>query len=402
MSDAMDRPARNQSAHFPCAHCKGKQIFDVVHGMLRCPYCGAMREVPGPSWPGGEPVERSLADGLRLAAAPPPSDGTASIRSCPECGAQVVTDGDDLAGRCSFCDTPGVVTTLAHPRPLRPDSVLPFCVEKKAAALAFGRWLRRLWLRPSDLRQVAALEQLSGVYVPFWIFAAEVDSQWTAESGRHYYVEEDGEYHVLGAPAEGGDGAGGAPGVQGGPELPLRRGSGGRRVRKTRWRSVSGRRADVHREVMVCASRGLPGALAERLGSYNLRRLVPYAEGYLAGFAAEAYAVDLLAGHLRARERMDAVQLQRCANDVEGDTQRHLVVRNRYTAETFRCVLLPVWIATYRYHQKLYRFVVSGQTAEVVGQAPYSRLKVGLVCLLGLAVLLVFLYLQHHQPMLTR
>lgn len=400
MSDSPDRPTRSSGSRFPCAHCHAAQTFDVVRGLLRCEYCGSAREVPaGPPPP--HPGERTVADGLRAAAQPDAAARPA--HRCQQCGATVEADGDELARLCAFCGTATVTPVTEHGRALRPDSVLPFCIEKRAAAQAFSRWLHRLWLRPAELRHLAELEQLRGVYVPFWIFSAHVESQWSAESGRYYYVADD-RYSVLGGPHEptprdkSDDDSGGNSGdgfaLQGGPTLPD---PARQRVRKTRWRTVHGQRSDVHHGLLVCASQGLQGALAERLTSYDLRRLLPYADGYLAGFAAEAYAVELSAGHARARARLDALQKELCASAVEGDTHRNLLVRNRYSEETFRYALLPVWIATYRYRARLYRFVVSGQTGEVIGQAPYSRLKVALACLLGLAALVLLLYLWDRQ-----
>jgi hypothetical protein len=395
MSDSPDRPTRSAGTRFPCAHCHAAQTFDVVRGLLRCEYCGAAREVPaGPPPP--HPGERAVADGLRAAAQP-----VAALRSahrCQQCGATVEADGEAIARLCAFCGTATVTPVSEHGRPLSPDSVLPFCIEKRAAAQAFSRWLHRLWLRPSELRHLAELEQLRGVYVPFWIFSAHVESQWSAESGRYYYVADD-RYSVLGGAAGGDESRDAAASrdelaLQGGPTIADPRRP---RVRKTRWRTVHGQRSDVHRDLLVCASQGLQGALADQLRSYNLRRLVPYADGYLAGFAAESYAVELSAGHARARARMDSLQKDLCASAIDGDTYRNLHVRNRYSDETFRYALLPVWIATYRYRARLYRFVVSGQTGEVIGQAPYSRLKVAVACLLGLAALLLVLYLWDRQ-----
>lgn len=420
MADSQDRPAASAGSQFSCPNCRAAQTFDPVRGMLHCAYCGSVREVP----PGPTPVhpgERSLADGLRAAGPPSAWLSSAPALRCRVCGATVVAGEQALAAACLFCGTASVLPVAETGRRLLPDSVLPFCVEKQAAALAFARWLKGLWLRPTELRHLAELQPLQGVYVPFWIFSARVESEWTAESGRYYYVDSD-EYSILAgvagraggsAPAGSGDGSDegsdegsddesadeprgrGAPGVLGGARLPATR---RRRVRKTRWRPVRGQRADVQKDVLVCASQGLQGALAARLSRYELRRLVPYADGYLAGFAAEAYAVELTKGHARARQHMDAAQQELCAAAVPGDTHRNLVVRNCYSEETFRYALLPVWIATYRYRGQLYRFVVSGQTGEVIGQAPYSYLKVAVACVLGLAALLLVLYVWHHHP----
>jgi len=123
-----------------------------------------------------------------------------------------------------------------------------------------------------------------------------------------------------------------------------------------------------------CALRRAAGALADRLASYNLRRLASLRAGYLAGFAAEAYAVELGDGHARAQKQMDAAQAERCAREVGGDTYKNLLVRNRYQSETFRYALLPVWIATYRYRKKS-TVSSSRPDAEVSGQAPYSVFK---------------------------
>lgn len=411
MADSPDRAAASASAgsRFPCANCQAAQTFDPVRGMLHCKYCGSMREVPpGPTPP--HPGERSLADGLRAGGAPAQGAVPAAGLRCQGCGATVVVSPEAISATCAFCGLASVRPVEDTGRPLRPDSVLPFCIERRAAAQAFSRWLKALWLRPTELVHLAELEQLQGVYIPFWIFGARVESQWTAEAGHYYYVDAArDEYGILGdsrsrrGAGDGDDeeedddesGSSDDGGIFGGPSLPATR---RRRVRKTRWRPAHGQRSDVYRDVLVCASQGLQGSLAERLASYELRRLVPYAEGYLAGFAAEAYAVELGAGHLRARQRLDATQHERCAAAVDGDTHRNLTVRNRYSDETFRYALLPVWLATYRYQGRLYRFVVSGQTGEVIGQAPYSYLKVAVACLLGLVVLALVLYAWQKQP----
>lgn len=406
MADSPERAVVGASAgsRFPCANCQAAQTFDPVRGMLHCPYCGSQREVP-PGPPPLHPGERSLAEGLR-AVGPPQGAAPAGGLRCQGCGATVVVSSEAIAATCAFCGLASVRPVADTGRALLPDSVLPFCIERQAAAQAFSRWLKALWLRPTELVHLAELAQLQGVYVPFWIFAGRVESQWTAEAGRYYYVEADpDEYGILGEArqplrrddpdADDDEPSRSDGGIFGGPSLPETR---RRRVRKTRWRPAQGQRSDVYRDVLVCASQGLQGAQAERLASYELRRLVPYAEGYLAGFAAEAYAVDLGAGHRHARQRLDAEQEERCAAAVAGDTHRNLIVRNRYSDETFRYALLPVWLSTYRYRGRLYRFVVSGQTGEVIGQAPYSYLKVAVACLLGLAVLGLILYVWHKHP----
>ena len=165
-------------------------------------------------------------------------------------------------------------------------------------------------------------------------------------------------------------------------------------MRKTRWRWTSGRRSDSFDDVLVCASRGLPEKLADKLCSFDTGHLVPYRPDFLAGWRAEEYGVELNKGWGRAVESMEARQRSRCASDVPGDTQRFLKVQNRFSDETFKHVLLPIWISSYRYKEKVYRFLVNGQTGEVVGEAPWSWIKIMLAVLTVVALVLTVAALQ--------
>jgi hypothetical protein len=90
---------------------------------------------------------------------------------------------------------------------------------------------------------------------------------------------------------------------------------------------------------------------------------------------------------------MEAEQENRCGHDVPGDTQRNLRVDNTFSAITFKHVLLPVWIAAYRYRDEVYRFLVNGQTGEVVGKAPWSWIKITLFVLTLVATAFILYYL---------
>src|SRR5439155_26343704 len=126
------------------------------------------------------------------------------------------------------------------------------------------------------------------VYVPFWTFDAQVHSDWSADAGYFYYVDE--------------------------PAVVL---IGGRstvrmqRVRKVRWEPAWGSRDDAYDDLLVHASRGLPEKLARELGSFDTKALVPYRPEYLAGWRAEEYAVDLEAGWRAAQARIEATQADR-------------------------------------------------------------------------------------------
>ena len=146
-------------------------------------------------------------------------------------------------------------------------------------------------------------------------------------------------------------------------------------------------RQDAHDDVLVVASQGLPRKIAQRFSTFDTSRLMPYDPRYLAGWRAEEYAVELGEAWTEAQQTIEQEQYARCGRDVPGDTHRGLQVQNQYSAETFKHVLLPLWIASYRYGDKPYRFLVNGQTGEVQGEAPISWVKVTLFVLMILLVI---------------
>ncbi len=336
------------TVQWKCEACSGEQHYDAVSKLLKCSFCGATRKVPGGK---GAIVEHDLFAGLD---AMPHGLGvqTDKVSRCKECGATMHFTDNKIATRCAFCGAAAVWVEEARTL-LRPESLVPFTVDIKVANAAFGKWMRKLWFRPNDLKTLAKVQDLVGVYVPFWTYDAHVESSWTADAGYHYTVTED--YEVV---------------VSGETETRTRE------VRHTRWESAWGQRSDDYDDVLVCASVGLPKALADSLKSFDMSALVPYTPGYLAGWRAEEYAVDLKVGFESAKLRIDEDQRSRCSGDVPGDTQRLLDVTSTYSELTFKHVLLPIWIAAYRYRGDVYRFLVNGQTGEVQGKAPYSWLKI--------------------------
>ena len=216
---------------------------------------------------------------------------------------------------------------------------------------------------------------LTGVYLPFWAFDADAASRYRGERGTVTYVNRMG--HAM----------------RGGKRVQVMR-----RVAKVRWTRVSGDVRRVFDDVLVMASRSLPHRFTRRLtgGSapWDLHDLQPYQAEFLAGFRAEAYSVDLEEGFHAARAIMD-LQIRRDVRfDIGGDRQRVHEIKTRLSDVRFTHVLLPVWVAAYRYGDETFRFVVNARTAEVIGERPYSTFKiavaVGVAALAALAAVLVF------------
>jgi hypothetical protein len=352
-----------KAQRFTCSECAAEIKFDAGIGKLKCDHCGATRDIATGT---GTVLEYDFFQGI--AAAPKGlNTGSASRTSrCQECGANVVFPGGVTATTCTFCGSSKVLEQAENANAIRPESLVPFGVDKKNANQAFGGWLGGLWFRPNDLKHIAKVQELAGVYVPFWTYDAHVDSSWTADAGYYYYTTE--QYTTR----------------ENGEEVVRER-----QVRHTRWEPAWGQRADDYDDLLVCASHGLPADLAAKCIGFDTEQLRPYTPEFLAGFGAEEYDLDLEGGFARAQDIIVKTQEKRCSQDVPGDTQQRLSVSNQVSDVTFKHVLLPVWIAAYRYRNKVFRFLVNGQTGEVVGNAPVSWVKIALFTLSMVALIII-------------
>jgi DNA-directed RNA polymerase subunit RPC12/RpoP len=356
-------PPPLENERFPCAQCGAQLRFRPGAAALVCDHCGFENQIagedPGP-W-GGETIreldyEAAIAD--RLGAEEQEETRTAH---CEACGADVEFDPAVHAAECPFCAAPLVVDTGAN-RHIKPKGVAPFQLSEGAARDAMRRWLGALWFAPSELKEYArAGRPMQGVYVPYWTFDADTQTQYSGMRGDVYYVTQ---YVTV---------------VQNGKSKRVPR-----QVPKIRWTPRSGRVRRWFDDVLVLASRALPKIYTDRLAPWDLAALEPYRPDYLAGFRAEAYTVQLDEGFAEARQIMNRVIERDVRFDIGGDRQQIHQMRTKLDAITFKHILLPVWMAAYKYRGETYRFVVNGQTGAVQGERPYSRWKIAFAVLIGL------------------
>ncbi|MBJ3761158.1 primosomal protein N' (replication factor Y) - superfamily II helicase [Maribius pontilimi] len=341
---------------FPCEQCGSDLRFDPGSGNLVCDHCGHVEPLTDAAPPAI--AEQDFQAGLRDALPGAQMEET-RVSRCPNCGAEVEFDPDLHATECPFCATPVVTDTGAH-RQIKPQGLLPFAVDEAAARKAMTDWLGGLWFAPSRLQAYARKgRRMQGIYVPYWTFDADTKSRYTGQRGTVYYetqtVMRDGKRQT-------------------------------RQVQKVRWHPVSGQVARWFDDVLVLASKSLPRSHTDALEPWDLSALIPYAPDYLAGFRAEGYQVPLETGYLEARDRMDAQIVRDVRFNIGGDRQRIGSIDTDVRDVTFKHVLLPVWLAAYKYRGRSFRFVVNGQTGRVQGERPWSKVKIALAVVAGLIV----------------
>lgn len=347
---------------FPCATCGSDLRFSPQDGVLKCDHCGfeqpLNREADTFSPIAEQDYLRALRDEQQQAE-------TTEIRqiSCENCGARVEFDDDDHATECPFCASPVVIGT-GEQRRIKPAAVLPFALEESTAHKRMNDWLGKLWFAPNGLQEYARKgRKMQGIYVPFWTYDAQTKTRYTGQRGTIYYVTET------------------VPVVVDGKTRMQRR-----QVQKIRWRSVSGRVSRFFDDILVLGSKSLPKKYTDALAPWDLSNLTPYNAEYLAGFRAEGYTVSLDEGFAEARVHMNNMILRDIRFDIGGDRQQIGSVDTTVSERKFKHILLPVWLAAYKYKGKTYRFVVNGQSGAVQGERPYSTLKITLAILAGLCI----------------
>ncbi|MCA9692207.1 MAG: hypothetical protein KC636_21590 [Myxococcales bacterium] len=352
---------------FPCSACGAKLVFKPGADRLQCEYCGNVQEIASEGGGTAEIKEYDFASALTEMRRRPAKElmPSGSTVRCDSCGAESVISGQ--SDHCAFCGSPVVVAVEITDEIFVPESLLPFKLEKREAKDKFERWVGKLWFAPNDIKKRAKAQGMDGIYLPYWTYDSQTTTNYLGQRGEYYYETE---YYT---DSEG------------------KRQS--RQVRRTRW--YPPRPGVVHVEfddVLICASESLPRKIIRGLEPWDLADLRPYEPGYLSGFVAERYKVDLEAGFRLAEERMEPEIRSTIESDIGGDTQRILLMNIRHDAVTFKHLLLPVWISSFRYNDKAYRFMVNARTGEVSGERPYSWIKITLAVLLVVAIIAVIVY----------
>lgn len=355
-----------ETQHVSCANCGASLVYKPGSTQLACEYCGSSFEIDLPRDESSESASREndLESALASWAS---ADGKekAFVVSCASCGGQSSLPENLFSDRCAFCGSP--ITVKPNERMVsRPQGLLPFKLEKSAASGAFSKWLKSLWFAPNDLTKTALQDNFNGVYLPYWTFDAHTSTSYVGQRGDDYYetrkVERDGETRE-------------------------------ERVRKTRWTFVSGSVKRFFDDLLIAASKSLPGKYLNVLEPWDLDALVPYDSRFFSGYQAEVCQIDIHEGFEQARQVMDARIREDINHQIGGDHQRIMNMQTSLSDTTYKYLLLPVWISVFRYGGRAYQFVVNARTGEVHGDRPWSWIKILLAVLLAILLVAIFIAL---------
>ena len=324
---------------YKCPSCGGALNFDPGVQMMKCPYCDTEFEVAAlqeldevlkqegtsdftwQSQPGGQWSEEE----------------TENLRSfvCESCGGEIVGDENTAATRCPYCDNPVVVPGQFR-EALRPDLVLPFQVTKEQAESALLAHMNKKPLLPKLFKSQNRIQSIQGIYVPFWLFDTDAEASIRYKATRirtwsdsNYIYTRTSYYSLLRAGSIGFD------------------------------------------NVPVDGSSKMDNDLMESIEPYDLSKAVDFQTAYLAGYLADKYDVTAEDSKLRANDRIRASTESAFAATTAGYATvipEHTNIR--LSDSRVRYALLPVWLLTTRWKDKIYTFAMNGQSGKMVGDLP--------------------------------
>ncbi|MBQ1192675.1 MAG: hypothetical protein IIX45_00935 [Lachnospiraceae bacterium] len=320
---------------YKCPGCGAPIEFNGTAGELVCSYCNTHVKVSDMNEAADkydcvvEDLEKEDAE-----------YGDFDAYKCSNCGAEILTDEHTSATSCSYCGSPAIIKGRLNGQ-LMPKSLIPFKVNKETAKSEFRKWTKKGMLTPSCFRKEATIDEIKGIYVPFWLYDynAHVDMAANATKVRKE-----------------------------------RRGN--TEYTHTSHYQVNRSMNCTYEKIPADASEKMPDSIMDRLEPFNYSELTKFEMPYLSGFSSEKYNYTKEEMNYRAESRARSYAFSECRNSIVGYNSVHVVNSNtRLQKLGATYSLLPVWMLNYVYKGKHFFFAINGQTGKIVGSLPISKGK---------------------------
>lgn len=258
---------------------------------------------------------------------------------CQDCGAKIVADKNTAATFCVYCKNTAILKSRLSDK-FAPSKVIPFTKTKEDAIEAFKAVGKGKFLMPKEFTLAKNIQELSAIYIPFWLYSCEMDStikgkgtrvsSWTVGNYRHtktdtYQVERNGKFKFERIPVDG--------------------------------------------------SVRFNDAIMNSIEPFNYDELCDFSPSYLSGFLAEKYDVESNEAKKISIDRAE----QSCYKVLNSKINYTGFIPEEkignVVKEDIQYVLLPVWMVNIKYKEKLYTFAMNGQTGKMIGDIPYSKSK---------------------------
>ncbi len=324
---------------YKCPACSGALQFDPATQKMLCPFCGStfeMAELQAMDAQAQQAAEWQSADAGEW------NDEDVAVYRCESCGGEIVGDDTTAATACPFCGNPVVMAGRVSGE-FKPEYVLPFKLEKKAATEKLKQYLAKKKFAPAAFIKNNRIQEIRGLYVPVWLYDSDIHAAARFEATRkRTWTQGDTEYT------------------------------------ETSY-------YDVYREgdmsfanIPVDGSTKMPEDLLESVEPFDFAQAVPFQTAYLAGYLADKYDVSMEQGAARVNERMQQSAEDALRKTVKSfDSVDSRSTQIRLVRGVAKYVLYPVWLLNTVYNGETYTFAMNGQSGKFVGNVPVDGGKLG-------------------------
>lgn len=340
-----------KATNYQCPACGGPLHFGGASNKLECDYCGSSYEVSYIDNLYKEKIdaakkenkqEENLADAQAETFDKESSAEKINLKSynCPSCGAQLFCDEVTASVSCPYCGNNQVIATQFNGGKM-PDMIIPFKLDKNSAIEGLKKHYKGKKLLPSVFSTQNHIEEVKGVYVPFWLFDGKVDADldFTATRSKTSYTSTE-------------------------------------TITTTSHYKINRKGSVSFDKISVDASKKMDDALMDTIEPFDYDQMVPFSTSYLPGFFAEVYDVSEDECFERAKKRAENTAVDEISNSVTSYESVNIVNKNiKVIKEKTLYAFLPVWVLSTKWKDKNFIFAMNGQTGEMVGNLPVDKGK---------------------------
>lgn len=337
-----ETPQSDAPRTYACPNCGAATRYDVSAGGVVCEHCGYQAKTEAQIVGKRADINEFTLQALRES-----ETGWGIERRtlhCDACGADMAPPEGALAAVCPFCASTRVNILSSPSQLMRPRFLIPFRIQPESNRQRARAWLGEGWFHPPELASQSVVDRFIGIYLPFWTFSARIASRWEAEVGRpHTTRRRDGTTHT-----------------------------------EIRWSWRQGSLTLDLRDRIKSGTAHISRRILQSILPFDLNQLSAYSPDFLAGWNAQAYDIPLPDAWEECKEDMREEARRACRASIYEPHVRNFRMSADFSDESWRYVLLPVYLASYRFQDRVYQVLVNGQTGAIAGQKPVAWEKVWL------------------------
>ncbi len=343
---------------YKCPECGAPMRYDPETSSLYCDYC--QRVINLSNAKSGDEI-----DFFSICEDDSSWQNETQVIKCESCGSENIISKKEMSSTCPFCGSRQVVSFDAIAG-LKPNRVIPFKLTLEDAKKRYYRIIKKKMFAPRKLKKEYLDLVINGVYIPCWTYDSFTVSHYNGRLGKRYT-------YTVGS------------------------GKNRRTVTKIRWFNIAGTKVLDFDDIVINSGKSVTQKELNSISPYSTNDSIDFEEGYLAGFQAEHYSVNVKNGFKNAKSVMEPQIRTEILRNYNYDVVGHLNVNTYYDKVTYKYVLLPVWFGLLNYHNKKYRFLVNAETGKITAKYPKSAIKIlififGILFVIGLLFYLVSIY----------